>query len=368
MTEIYLVRHAEAEGNAYRRMHGQYDSLITPNGYRQIEALKQRFAPIHIDACYASDLTRTSITAGAIYRPKGLPLHRDRRFREVSVGRWEDIPFGNLYRDEEALIRQFNKDPVNWKMEGAECFEEYTGRFLQAMEEAAVANEGKTIAIVAHGCVLRGVLLRLVGTDPSHCDNTAVSHLFYDGGKYTCDYFNDNSHLSQEISTLAQQSWWRSKDAGNRDFNIWYQPLTEAGTFVAACRDVEAIIGETRSEAELRQQYFDLVSEGEVLAAMLGEEQVGTVAMKNSSKYPDAAAVWLFHLNAEHRGKRLGPQLLGAAVSYARRQGKKRLLLMVQETNPHALGFYLHVGFEVAETAQGCKLLQMNVDTKRFIW
>ncbi len=66
MTTIYLVRHAEAEGNAYRRIHGQYDSLITPNGLRQIEALKARFSEIHIDACSASDLYRTRKTAEAI--------------------------------------------------------------------------------------------------------------------------------------------------------------------------------------------------------------------------------------------------------------------------------------------------------------
>ena len=39
MTKLYLIRHAEAEGNIYRRMHGQYNSRITPNGLRQIEAL-----------------------------------------------------------------------------------------------------------------------------------------------------------------------------------------------------------------------------------------------------------------------------------------------------------------------------------------
>ena len=42
MTKIYLIRHAEAEGNIYRRMHGQYDSRITPNGMRQIAALEKR--------------------------------------------------------------------------------------------------------------------------------------------------------------------------------------------------------------------------------------------------------------------------------------------------------------------------------------
>ena len=34
MTRIYIVRHAEAEGNLYRRIHGWYDSPITENGKR----------------------------------------------------------------------------------------------------------------------------------------------------------------------------------------------------------------------------------------------------------------------------------------------------------------------------------------------
>ena len=29
MTTIYLIRHAEAEGNRYRRAHGWYNSTIT---------------------------------------------------------------------------------------------------------------------------------------------------------------------------------------------------------------------------------------------------------------------------------------------------------------------------------------------------
>ena len=43
MTTIYLVRHGEAEGNAFRRIHGQYDTLLTPTGFRQTEALARRF-------------------------------------------------------------------------------------------------------------------------------------------------------------------------------------------------------------------------------------------------------------------------------------------------------------------------------------
>ena len=67
MTKIYLVRHAQAEGNLYRRAHGMYDSLVTPQGYAQIEALRRRFADIPVDAVYSSPLLRTRTTAAAIY-------------------------------------------------------------------------------------------------------------------------------------------------------------------------------------------------------------------------------------------------------------------------------------------------------------
>ena len=74
MTTIYLVRHGEAEGNAFRRIHGQYDTILTPTGFRQTEALARRFREIPVDACFSSDLTRASLTARAVYLPKRLPL------------------------------------------------------------------------------------------------------------------------------------------------------------------------------------------------------------------------------------------------------------------------------------------------------
>ena len=32
MTGIWLIRHGEAEGNLYRRIHGWYDGWIVPKG------------------------------------------------------------------------------------------------------------------------------------------------------------------------------------------------------------------------------------------------------------------------------------------------------------------------------------------------
>ena len=86
MTTIYLIRHAEAEGNLYRRIHGWYDALVTENGLRQISALRRRFQDIPVDAVYSSDLLRTMTTARALYEPRGLELHTDPDLRELNFG------------------------------------------------------------------------------------------------------------------------------------------------------------------------------------------------------------------------------------------------------------------------------------------
>ena len=62
MTKIYLIRHAEAEGNLYRRIQGHWDGSITALGLQQIDALAQRFRHEHIDALYCSNLSRARVT------------------------------------------------------------------------------------------------------------------------------------------------------------------------------------------------------------------------------------------------------------------------------------------------------------------
>ena len=115
MTTLYLIRHAEAEGNLYRRIHGWYDALVTPNGLRQIEALEGRFAGVPVDAVYSSDLYRTKTTAKAVYLPKGLSLHTDPGLREVHMGDWEDHPWGGIRETDGERLPLFNRSDPSWR-------------------------------------------------------------------------------------------------------------------------------------------------------------------------------------------------------------------------------------------------------------
>ena len=310
MTEIYLIRHAEAEGNVFRRLHGHYDGLLTPRGMKQVKCVEKRFESIRIDACYASDLTRTSLTARSIYVPKGLKLRRDPRFREISCGPWEDQPYGWLDRQDPEQMYRFNYKPREWNVEGAETFDEYSQRFYEGVLEAAQDNDGGTIGIFAHGCVIRSFLMReFFGDDVSklpYSDNTGVCKLSYDKGKFTYEFINDNSHLPEHLSTFALQKWWRA--TGRRqDVNFWYK-LYEPGMQLAAGVPVPR-----------------LDDEGTALVSMLHGEAVGIVSM--AAAEGDTGRILGMGLKPELDGRYYGDQLLGCAFSHFRRLGCKDLAI-----------------------------------------
>ena len=133
MTTIYLIRHAEAEGNLYRRAHGWYNSTITDRGYRQIAALAKRFADTKFDAVYSSDRFRTMITALSIYKTHSLPLRTVRALREIDVGYWEDTPWAELERTDPEQLAYFSNDSQKWHVDGCESFAEVRDRMRKVL-------------------------------------------------------------------------------------------------------------------------------------------------------------------------------------------------------------------------------------------
>ena len=199
MTSIYLIRHAEAEGNLYRIAQGQYDSILTDRGWRQVRALEGRFSPIHIDAVYSSDLYRTCATASAIYLPKSLPLLRRKGLREIHVGAWEQRTWGDIARTDAEQMENFGRHPDLWCVEGAESPRQVLDRGMKALLAIAGENRGKTAAVFSHGYVIRLLLAALQGFSLEQLaetpvgDNTAVSLLETDENGVLQVVFRDDN-------------------------------------------------------------------------------------------------------------------------------------------------------------------------------
>ena len=368
MTEIYLIRHTQAEGNRYRMMQGYWDGEVTSLGLRQADALGRRFAKLPLDAVYSSDLIRAVLTAEAAACGSRIPVQRREALRELNIGPWERQFFGNLSYEEPELIDRFIHDAENWEIPGAETFAQVRERALAELQRIAAENDGKTVAVVSHGVAIRCILSGITGIPLSDterlpiCKNTAVTKLRWENGQFQIEYVNDDSHLGESERTV-----WNTVGAlrdvvfdPERD-RAWYEQCY-ADAWSVAHGNLNDFFAATYFNAACRHH---AVSPGAVKLVFLQEEPVGLIDLDPERGKQDGVGwISLLYLKDSFRGRGYGIQLLARAISFF--HDRRCLQLQVAESNRSALEFYLREGFHrVSETkAPGGKLLVLEYPLK----
>ena len=366
MTTLYLIRHAEAEGNLYRVAQGQCDSIITDRGYQQIAALAKRFESVPIDAVYSSDLTRTCITAGAIANTQHLPIQKRWDLREVCVGDWEEKTWGEIGEREAEQLGLFNARPDLWQVPGGESMAAVRDRMLSALKEIARENDGKTVAVFSHGCALRLALGALEGYElselgkTSHGDNTAVSKLEYDNGELKVIFRDDNSHVTA-LSTFAGQSWW--KHPNGVEPGLYFRPvvLPEQAELLASCvADSWNAAGEPRDFD--RAVLFEDAAQRPTLAAYMQGTPAGVLQLNVEREAADKKGwISLYCMAQGFRCRGLGVQLLGQAVLRYRTLGREALRISLRQSNAAAIRFFTQYGFAPADGGAGRVILEKSL-------
>ena len=352
MTKIYLIRHAEAEGNIYRRAHGQFNGQIIGRGYMQIEQLRKRFEHEIIDAVYSSDLDRTRVTAAAIYESHGLPLNTTDRLREVNVGVWEDVAWGDIEHQDPEMSWCFGQDPARWHVNGSEDYMHVRARMTERLIDIARKYDGGTVAVFSHGFAIRAFICGLLGVKSEdvakvpYCDNTAVTLLVYEGGELRLEYQSDNSHLSSEISTFAHQTWWREETEWISE-NLHYMTFDEQRDFL------------------MRQQSGRAAGEGtdadKEYTAFLADKPIGLVGINTVKESKDGAG-WIscIFISPDFQRKNYGIQLLGHAISFFRKLGREKLRVEVGKDSA-AFKFCRKFEFEVIGDMGAVCVLEKNI-------
>lgn len=321
MTTVYLIRHAEAEGNLYRRAHGHLDTTITDRGYRQIAALAKRFADIPIDAVYSSDLARTCTTALSVTYTHRLPLHTTPELREIGVGTWEDQTWAQIgYFEREKLVL-FNTDIEKWHVAGGQDIDTVRDRMMRALKQIIAENPGRTVAVFSHGMALRTLIGTLQGLSiheigsTGHAENTAVTKLECDENSIRIVFRDDASHLSDDLRTLGRQAWTKNK--GGLEPGIYFLPSGADG-------------------------HFDVYREKEIIGAVsVGKCENGVAEIEE------------YRLENYEQGKGIGIQLVGQAVSYARKHGCETLSCEIPKSNAVGIKRAMEYGFTpVRESAE----------------
>jgi len=135
MTEIWLVRHGQTDGNLHNIVQGQRNIPLNATGIEQARALADQLVDISFTAVYSSDLSRAMQTATIIAERKGLKVIPDARLREIRQGVWEGLPFEQVIKD---FRPDFSPNPVyitTPRAEGAESVAEVLARMVEAANE-----------------------------------------------------------------------------------------------------------------------------------------------------------------------------------------------------------------------------------------
>lgn len=356
MTRIYLIRHAEAEGNLYRRAQGHWNGKITCLGKKQIDALAERFRDERIDALYASDLTRAVETAGALTRVCGLQPVTSPRLREMCMGAWEGEAWGNIAWRWPDQMEYFSHDPARLAVPGCESFSALQNRIGDMLQEIAERHDGQTVAVVTHGMAIRCYLCGALGLSSAeidgvlHGDNTSVSLLEIADKKIKVLYYNDSSHLGEGLSSFARQKWWR-REGGPDRANLRFEPMNlhdadEAELYQRCYADAWTVSHGSHAgfvpAVYLSSALSHVKNAPESLAKVMSGDDFAGIVELNPERGKRERRGWisLFYLVPEYRGRGFGIQLLGYAAAYFSHRGRDALRLHAAVTNQRAINFY----------------------------
>ena len=168
---IYLLRHAETDGNATRVV--QLPGVpLSERGRQQAVRLAARLADAGITRIVSSDLARAIETAEALRARTGAPVEIDPALAERNFGDVRGTPYSSLTAD------IFGPD---YEPPGGETWAKFHARVDQAWQRVlrlAAGTEGH-VAVVTHGLVCGAIFLRhLDGTPddaPERWGNTALT-------------------------------------------------------------------------------------------------------------------------------------------------------------------------------------------------
>lgn len=149
--KLSLIRHTSLNiptGVCY----GQSDIDVSEHFDAERECLKQKIIHIQFDAVYSSPLQRCTKLANALDLGE---IKTDDRLKELYFGDWEMQAWDSIPRD---VFDVWANDYAHLAPPNGESFSQLHLRAKHFIEELSTHSQGKHIAIITHGGVIRALL------------------------------------------------------------------------------------------------------------------------------------------------------------------------------------------------------------------
>jgi broad specificity phosphatase PhoE len=155
---LFLLRHAQSEGNKLGLFQGKLDFPLSEEGKKQSREagifLKENFG---FDAIISSPQKRALETAEIVADILNLPVKVDERLKEISYGILEGKKQSEVENWEPYL--KWLENPVKYPLEGVDDFEQLRER-LESFLKYAYGRYEKPL-IITHGGIVRAFICLL---------------------------------------------------------------------------------------------------------------------------------------------------------------------------------------------------------------
>lgn len=202
MTRIILIRHGQSEANKAKIFAGHTDAPLSEKGHAQARAAAKYLREhAHIDAVYASDLSRAMDTARPTAEAFSLPVIPEPGVREIFAGEWEGLSFATLDVDYAADRERWRTDLANAFCTDGESIAQVFERTVQTVTRIAREQNGKTVLIACHWTPVLAMICHAQGFGVAHIGscteprNASIHILRYENRQFTPEQLNIIAHL-----------------------------------------------------------------------------------------------------------------------------------------------------------------------------
>ncbi|MCH8345523.1 MAG: histidine phosphatase family protein [Chloroflexi bacterium] len=197
-TRLYLVRHAQSEGNRGEYTGPDDDPPLSEVGREHARRLAERFARQKVDAVYSSPLRRTQETAGAIAGAANLKVRTLDDLREVDLGQAQTDYEAFTEEDARALRDRIAKQPTWDSFPGSEGSAAARRRVVGAIDRIIGECGGKRVAVVTHGGMIQTYVSHVLGLERDfvfYAFNAGITSIRAQGDRRVIWRLNDIAHL-----------------------------------------------------------------------------------------------------------------------------------------------------------------------------
>ena len=179
--KLIIIRHGLTHSNAGYVIQGDLDSL-NAKGLSQAKSVARKLKGEEIDVIFSSDMRRARQTAREIAKYHDVPVYYARDIRERHAGALRGKPL-ELMLDE---MRRSGMPEHKYAPKGGESIAQVQARTVRFLRRIYGRYKNKTVLLVTHGHVIRGIASFYLGLSLERLmrvpvKNTGVMVIHIDG-------------------------------------------------------------------------------------------------------------------------------------------------------------------------------------------